>query len=186
MSHEQQVLLEFCAPPAGVIVVYDRVCIRTEGSRRVVLVHGVIVAHYDINDRAAVHLRAHLERNFPHQMIPQLFVFLDRLPRTPRGKIDFASLPAPHFECTCRKPGFVAPRTEVESTLSRIWQEVLAAERISVEDDFLQLGGDSLSAIRIISRINHIFNTDLSLRVIFEAPTIAALAAVLHENLSGD
>jgi transposase len=53
MSHEQQVLLEFCAPPAGVIVVNDRVCIRTEGSRRVVLVHGVIVAHYDINDRAA-------------------------------------------------------------------------------------------------------------------------------------
>jgi len=53
MSHEQQVLLEFCAPPTGVIVVNDRVCIRTEGSRRVVLVHGVIVAHYDINDRAA-------------------------------------------------------------------------------------------------------------------------------------
>jgi len=53
MSPEQQVLLEFCAPPAGVIVVNDRVCIRTEGGRRVVLVHGVIVAHYDINDRAA-------------------------------------------------------------------------------------------------------------------------------------
>jgi DNA-binding CsgD family transcriptional regulator len=53
MSHEQQLLLEFCAPPAGVIVVNDRVCIRTEGSRRVVLVHGVIVAHYDITDRAA-------------------------------------------------------------------------------------------------------------------------------------
>jgi transposase len=53
MSHEQQILLEFCAPPAGVIVVNDRVSIRTEGSRRVVLVHGVIVAHYDINDRAA-------------------------------------------------------------------------------------------------------------------------------------
>jgi transposase len=53
MSHEQQILLAFCAPPAGVIVVNDRVCIRTEGSRRVVLVHGVIVGHYDINDRAA-------------------------------------------------------------------------------------------------------------------------------------
>lgn len=54
MSHEQQRLLTFCAPAAGVIVVNDRVCIRTEGSRRVVLVHGVIVvAHYDISDRAA-------------------------------------------------------------------------------------------------------------------------------------
>lgn len=80
----------------------------------------------------------------------------------------------------------MAARTQIEKALVKIWKDVLPAERIGVHDDFLQLGGDSLSATRIVSRVNYTFGTDLSLSVIFDAPTIAELAGVLAESLLGN
>ena len=129
-------------------------------------------------------LRTHLERALPRFMVPDSFVLLDKLPRSSRGKLDFAALPVPDFGCSRSKPPFVAPRNEVEGALAQIWKQVLQMERVGVDDDLLQIGGDSLSATRIVSRVNHVFGANLSLRAIFDAPTIASLAALLYEHTS--
>ena len=116
-------------------------------------------------------------------MVPGAFVLLDQLPRTARGKLDVAALPAPDFGCARSKP-FVAPRNEVEEALAQIWRQVLRLERVGVDDDFLHIGGDSLSATQVVSRVNHAFGAALSLPTIFDAPTIASLAALLSEQTS--
>ncbi len=130
-------------------------------------------------------LRTHLESKLPRFLAPDAFVLLDKLPRTYGGKIDFAALPVPDFQRSRSKPAFVAPGSEVEAVLAQIWEQVLQVERVGVNDDFLQTGGDSLSATRIVSRVNHAFGAALPLRAIFDAPTVASLAALLAAHTSG-
>jgi amino acid adenylation domain-containing protein len=129
-------------------------------------------------------LRTHLDGMLPRYMVPGFFVLLDKLPRTSRGKLDVAALPIPDFERAHSNPPFVAPRNEVEETLARIWKQVLHLERVGIDDDFFHIGGDSLYVTQAVNRVNHAFGVDLSLRAIFDAPTIASLAAVLSEHIS--
>jgi acyl carrier protein len=129
-------------------------------------------------------LRTHLERTLPRFMVPGSFVLLDKLPRTSRGKLDVAALPLPDFGRARSNARFVAPRNEVEEDLAQIWRQVLRLERVGIDDDFFHSGGDSLSATRIVSRVNHAFGVALALRAIFDAPTIASLAALLSEHIS--
>ena len=124
-------------------------------------------------------LRAHFERTLPRSMIPGVFVVLHKLPRTSRGKLDVAALPLPHLGRARAEPAFVAPRNEVEEALARICKQVLRLERVGIDDDFFDSGGDSLAAIRIVGRINHAFGVALSLRAFLDAPTIASLAALI-------
>ncbi len=129
-------------------------------------------------------LRTHLERTLPRFMVPGSFVLLDKLPRTTRGKLDVAALPLPDFGRARSKPPFVAPRNEVEEALAQIWKQVLHLDRVGIDDDFLHIGGDSLSATQAVIRVNHGFGVALSVRAIFDAPTIASLAALLSEHIS--
>lgn len=129
-------------------------------------------------------LRTHLERTFPRFMVPGSFVLLDKLPRTSRGKLDVAALPLPDFTGARSQPPFVAPRNEVEETVAQIWKQVLRLDRVGIDDDFFDFGGDSLSATQVVSRVNRAFGVALSLRTIFDAPTIASLAGVLSEHIS--
>jgi len=129
-------------------------------------------------------LRTHLEKTLPRFMVPGSFVFLDKLPRTSRGKLDIAALPLPDFGLARSKPPFVAPRNEVEEAIARIWKQVLRLDSVGIDDDFLYIGGDSLSATQVVIRVNHAFGVSLSVRAIFDAPTIASLAAVLPEHIS--
>ena len=85
-------------------------------------------------------------------MVPGSFVLLDKLPRTSRGKLDIAALPLPDFGRARSKRPFVAPRNEVEEALAQIWKQVLHLDRVGIDDDFLDIGGDSLSATRIVIR----------------------------------
>ncbi len=128
-------------------------------------------------------LRTHLERTLPRFMVPGSFVLLDKLPRASRGKLDVAALPLPELVRARSKPPFVAPRNEVEAVLAHIWKQVLRLERVGIDDDFLLSGGDSLSATRLVLRINHDFGVTLSVRAIFDAPTIASLAALLSVHI---
>jgi acyl carrier protein len=80
---------------------------------------------------------------------------------------------------------YIAPRNDTEEQLARMWREVLEAERVGVEDDFFELGGDSIAATQLISRINDAFAVNLSLSAFFDSPTIAQMSLVLVQAQAG-
>jgi amino acid adenylation domain-containing protein len=122
-------------------------------------------------------LRDFIRAKLPAYMVPTHFVMMKDFPLTPNGKIDTRRLPAPE-EMAARSLGYVAPRDEHERAMAEIWQEVLALRQIGADDDFFELGADSLSATRAFARIIRRFGINLPLRAIFENPTVARLAAV--------
>ncbi|MFD1832035.1 non-ribosomal peptide synthase/polyketide synthase [Streptomyces desertarenae] len=123
-------------------------------------------------------LRTALAATLPAHMVPSAVVVLDELPLTPQHKVDRRALPAPG-----RAPaaGHVPPRTPGERALAAIWADVLAVDAVGVEDDFFDLGGDSILAARALSRIRSDLGAGLSVRDVFTARTIAALAPLLED-----
>ncbi len=124
-------------------------------------------------------LRRCLKQKLPEYMIPASFVVLNELPLTPNGKIDRSALPAPDRSRRGLEGIFEAPRTPVEQEVARIWCEVLNLEEVSVHDNFLDLGGQSLLATRIVSRLQRVLQTELTVRNLFENPTIASFSTVV-------
>ncbi|KAG0207597.1 hypothetical protein BGX28_001188, partial [Mortierella sp. GBA30] len=120
-------------------------------------------------------LRTYLATKLPEYMIPAAFVQMDSFPLTSNGKLDRRALPAPENNAFALET-YEEPRGEVENALSSIWRELLDVEKVGRNDDFFTLGGHSLMAVRMIGRIRAMLGFDLSLRTLFEAPTIAELA----------
>ncbi|HKV35338.1 MAG TPA: amino acid adenylation domain-containing protein, partial [Pyrinomonadaceae bacterium] len=123
--------------------------------------------------------RRYLADSLPSHMIPSLFVALEKLPLTPGGKIDRRALPAPETIGNGTGREYVAPRTPVEEVLAGIWREVLGVERVGLYDNFLDLGGHSMLAMRCVSGIRQLFRIELPLRVLFETANLAELAQAL-------
>jgi amino acid adenylation domain-containing protein len=121
-------------------------------------------------------LRTALAASLPEHLVPSAVVVLDALPLTPRGKLDRRALPVPDAS-SAGEEAFVAPRTPLEERIAAIWGEVLRVERVGVHDRFFDLGGHSLLATQVVTRIREEFRAELPLRVLFETPTVAALAA---------
>jgi amino acid adenylation domain-containing protein len=124
-------------------------------------------------------LRAHLARQLPDYMLPTYFVRVDRLPLTSNGKIDRKALPPVTYEDVQPAQNLVEPRTDTEKAVAAIWTQLLNIHAIGVNDDFFEHGAQSLVAIRAVSRIRDVFGVDLSLRNLFERPTVAGLAEVI-------
>ncbi|WP_371495233.1 amino acid adenylation domain-containing protein [Kitasatospora sp. NBC_00374] len=142
------------------------------------LVAYLVPAHrVDRFDPEAV--RAHLAAELPDYMVPSAFVALDAFPLTPNGKLDRKALPAPG-PTPAAAPGR-APRTPLETTLTGLFAELLGLEQVSIDDDFLALGGHSLLVIRLIGRIRSVLDVELAIDAFFAAPTVAAIA----ERLGG-
>jgi amino acid adenylation domain-containing protein len=120
-------------------------------------------------------VRAFLAGRLPEYMQPSAIVWMDALPLTPNGKTDRAALPEP--EWSTPGAGHVAPRTATEEALATLWSEVLGAARVGARDDFFALGGHSLRATQLVSRVRGVFGVELPVRALFEAPTLAELAA---------
>ena len=118
-------------------------------------------------------LRAALAERLPEYMIPAAIIVIDALPLTVNGKLDRRALPAPEFAET---DSYRAPATPVEEILAGIYASVLGIDRVGVDDSFFDCGGDSLSAMRLIAAVNTGLNAHLSVRTLFEAPTVAQLA----------
>jgi acyl carrier protein len=108
---------------------------------------------------------------------------LAALPLTPTGKIDRKDLPAPDPRSQVT-PDYVAPRTTLEATLAAIWTEVLGIKLVSVDDDFFELGGNSLSAVQVIVRVRDALRMEVPLDRLFAFPTITAFSvAILREQV---
>ncbi|MER7491263.1 non-ribosomal peptide synthase/polyketide synthase [Streptomyces pharetrae] len=123
-------------------------------------------------------LRAALAAALPAHMVPSAVVVLDALPLTPQHKIDLRALPAPGGTPAEQH---VEPRTDDERTLAAIWADVLGVDTVGVTDDFFDLGGDSILAARTLTRVREAFGVRLSLRDVFTARTVAALAPLTAE-----
>ncbi|HEX2091249.1 MAG TPA: amino acid adenylation domain-containing protein, partial [Longimicrobiaceae bacterium] len=128
-------------------------------------------------------LRARLGARLPEYMVPAVVVALDRLPLTPNGKVDRRALPDPQWGGATER--YVGPRDETEAALCALWREVLEVERVGVLDDFFDVGGHSLTAIRLIARVGDAFGTTLPVSVLLHARTVRELAAVLRERGAG-
>ena len=126
-------------------------------------------------------LRAFLHERLPEYMVPGVFVVLETLPLTPNGKVDRRALPTPDFAQAGTGREYVPPRTPTEEALAAIWREVLGVERVGVHDPFPELGGHSLRATQVISRVREHFRAELPLRILFEEPTVEQLARRVDE-----
>ncbi|WP_442791742.1 amino acid adenylation domain-containing protein [Mycolicibacterium sp. ND9-15] len=123
-------------------------------------------------------VRQQLSARLPDYMVPTQILVLEQFPMTSSGKIDRRALPAPVFTTT----SFRAPQTPTEKIVAEIFADVLGLDRAGLDDDFFTLGGDSLSAMRLIAAIKTSLGTDLSVPTVFEAPTVKSLSQRLDTN----
>ncbi|WAL45294.1 amino acid adenylation domain-containing protein [Rhodococcus pyridinivorans] len=124
------------------------------------------------------HLLDAARKALPRHMVPATIVVLDSIPLTPNGKLDREALPEPVFEVR----EFRAPSTPAEETVAGVFAEVLGVDRVGADDDFFDLGGNSLMATRVAARIGSATNTTVPVRMLFEASTVSGLAALLDEQ----
>ena len=129
-------------------------------------------------------LRHELKRNLPPYMIPSSFIFLTTLPLTPNGKIDRQALPKPDQSRPELKAPYVPPRTADEEQLVEIWSKVLSIDRVGVQDNFFDLGGNSLAAAVLVSQINRGLSANLTISAFYQAPTVEMLVKVLSQELA--
>jgi amino acid adenylation domain-containing protein len=127
-------------------------------------------------------LRCYLSDRLPEYLVPALYVPLDGLPLTPSGKLDRRALPAPSTTRRAPADSFVAPDGPLERVLVGIWSEVLKIDPVGRHDDFIELGGDSLLSLQVVSRIRATLQVEVPLRALFDHPTVAGLAETLRRD----
>jgi nonribosomal peptide synthetase DhbF len=123
-------------------------------------------------------LREWMAERLPDYMVPSAVVMLESLPVTVNGKLDRAALPAPDYQAGTAGE-YAAPRTELERVMAELWAEILGVERVGIDDNFFDLGGHSLLATRLSSRIRSVLGMEVGIQDLFDAPTVAGLAARL-------
>jgi amino acid adenylation domain-containing protein len=121
-------------------------------------------------------LRAALQRRLPEYMVPAVVLVLPALPLTPSGKVDRRALPVPEA-CASAPTAMTAPQTPVEEIVANIWADVLQVPSVGRDANFFELGGHSLLATQVVARLRRALGVEVSLRALFEAPTVARLAA---------
>jgi len=125
-------------------------------------------------------LRRDLKDSLPGYMMPSALVVLDRLPLTPNGKVDQRALPAPVGTRSTSAASYIAPRNLTELSLVDIWEEVLNCRPVGVTDDFFDLGGHSVLALRVMAQVQKQFGLDLPLSTFFEGGTVEHLASLIR------
>ncbi|WP_282796934.1 non-ribosomal peptide synthetase [Streptomyces sp. CC224B] len=131
----------------------------------------------DSGEPSTAGLRAFVSERLPEYMVPAAFVTLERLPLSPNGKLDHKALPAPQVTAAA---AYRAPRTPQEEVLAGLFADVLGIDKVGVDDNFFDLGGHSLRATRLVGRIRTVLMVDVPMRVVFQSPTVAGLAAHLN------
>jgi amino acid adenylation domain-containing protein len=126
-------------------------------------------------------LRGHLKERLPEYMLPSNVVFLDALPLNQNGKVNRRALPEPEYTRDGLGQEYVAPRTPAEELLASLWAEVLGLPRVGVRDSFFDLGGHSLLATQLTSKLKQAFGPQVTLRGLFESPTVEQFGRVLEQ-----
>lgn len=134
----------------------------------------------------AAELRAWLKARLPEYMVPAAFMPLPDMPRNPNGKIDHATLAAREPVVPASQDDGTPPRTSLEQAVAAIWADILGMPRVGIHESFFDIGGDSLLAVHVVAEIADTLHVDLSVRAIFEAPTVAQLAKKIEEQGQGD
>jgi amino acid adenylation domain-containing protein/non-ribosomal peptide synthase protein (TIGR01720 family) len=160
-------------PQVHQAVVIDRE--DTPGDKRLVA-YIVPCSSLDIHHSQLNDLRHFLHTQLPDYMVPSAFVLLEALPLTVNGKLDRRALPEPDSSSLESNDRHAASRTPIEEIVSGIWAKVLGLKQVGIHDNFFELGGHSLLATQVISQIRSVFQIELPLRCLFEAPTLAAFA----------
>ena len=127
-------------------------------------------------------VRVFLRELLPEYMVPTVFLTLRALPLTPNGKIDRAALPAPGSNGVSLEEAYVAPRNVLEEVIATIWIETLGIKRVGIHDNFFEVGGHSLLAMQVISRIREEFQVELPVRSFFDGMTVERLAQSILER----
>ena len=125
-------------------------------------------------------MRRLLQTKLPEYMIPSTFVFLDALPLTVNGKIDRRALPDPDSRRPELDTPFVAPRTDLETAVARIFSQSIGIEPVGIEDNFFDLGGDSLTLGRVMTRLTATFEREIPMENLFASPSVAGIARLLE------
>ncbi|WP_051776054.1 non-ribosomal peptide synthetase [Paenibacillus tyrfis] len=156
----------------------EEVAVIDEGSGNSKRLVAFYVSHkgFEMNE-----LRQYLSSKLPFYMVPSLFIPLSKMPLTPNGKIDRVSLKTFKYELSIDTDIPEGPTTKNEEVLVSVWQSVLGVQKISIHDDFFQLGGDSIKAIQVSSRLRH-FEMELDIRDLFKHSTIAVLSPYIKET----
>jgi acyl-coenzyme A synthetase/AMP-(fatty) acid ligase len=135
----------------------------------------------DSKPPALLELRDHLKERLPDYMVPSAFVLLDVLPLSPNGKVDKKALPPPAPSAHVGGDGYDPPRTDLERTVAAVYAEVLRLPAVGRNDNFFEIGGQSLIAMQVITRIRASLNVDLRVHHLFDHPSVASLAELLSE-----
>ena len=142
-----------------------------------------LVAYYTGRaDLSATSLFQVLKTTLPDYMLPSVFLRLEKFPLTPNAKLDRKALPRPESKRPLLAQDYIAPRTATEKQLEQVWCELLQIEEVGIDDSFFELGGNSLAAVRMVSRYHTRFGRDISPVKVFQHPTIAKLAELLDES----
>ncbi|UHA72709.1 non-ribosomal peptide synthetase [Paenibacillus sp. 481] len=140
----------------------------------------LLCVHYTLNsDCSVMALRTFLRAGLPEFMIPDQFIQLDQLPLTPNGKVDRLALPLPDLNKQISEQ-FTAPTNETEESIVRLWESILGVDRVGIHNHFFEIGGNSIKAIVLSSRIKKQFGVDLPLRSIFQYPTVSEQAKFIQ------
>jgi amino acid adenylation domain-containing protein len=131
-------------------------------------------------------LRAFLKTQLPDYMIPSAFETLQAMPLTPNGKIDRTALPEPKNSRPLLETQWVGPRTATEERLVQIWEEVLNVRPVGIRDNFFDLGGHSLAAARVASRVIRSLRLEMPLTALFDSPTVADMAMVIARHQANE
>jgi acyl-CoA synthetase (AMP-forming)/AMP-acid ligase II/acyl carrier protein len=176
----EAVLSQHPAVARAVVIIWEEVPGDKQLVAYVVPIEQLINPKSFIQNPKSTELRQFLKQKLPGYMVPSAYVVLESLPLTPNGKVNRHLLPEPDTFSRDIQEDYIAPRNSVEEVLVGIWAKVLGVEQVSVCDNFFELGGHSLLATQLISRIRDAFQVELTVRNLFEAPTVAGLARYIE------
>jgi acyl dehydratase/acyl carrier protein len=135
------------------------------------------------SDIGADEVRGFLAERLPAYMVPSVFLTVESLPRTPSGKLDRSGLPPPPTTRPAAGADGAEPRNEIERSIAEIWKDALDVDSVGIRESFISLGGHSLSAMRVVSRLYETFGLDVSVRELFDAADVARLSELVAHRL---